>query len=131
MEEIKQKLLEMQKTILDDLQIDRDRSKTAISGDIGDDIDHATEDRNRELYQLLCERDQMKLEQIHQALEAIEANTYGVCEECGDKIGKKRLIALPFTKLCVDCKSEEERTKGINRPNEIITTFTGSDSGEL
>lgn len=132
MEEIKQKLLEMQKTILAELEIDRDRSKTAISGDIGDDIDYATEDRNRELYQLLCERDQTKLEQIHAALSAIESNKYGICEDCGEKIGKKRLIALPFTKLCIDCKNEEERMKGISRPSvETSTSFSGSDTGEL
>jgi DnaK suppressor protein len=132
MEEIKQKLLEMQKAILAELEVDRDRSKTAISGDIGDDIDYANEDRNRELYQLLCERDQLKLDQIHQALDAIEAKKYGICEECGEKIGKKRLIALPFTKLCVDCKNEEERMKGKTRPSiEYTTSFSGSDTGEL
>ncbi|MCG8336451.1 MAG: TraR/DksA family transcriptional regulator [Proteobacteria bacterium] len=132
MEEIKEKLLEMQETILNDLESDRDKSKTAISGDIGDDIDHANEDRNRELYQLLCERDQVKLEQIHRALDAIETNTYGVCEDCGEKIGKKRLIALPFTKLCVDCKNEEERTKGISRAtSDLSSSFSGSDTGEL
>jgi DnaK suppressor protein len=83
------------------------------------------------LYQLLHERDQNKLKQIHQALDAIEAKTYGVCEDCGEKIGKKRLIALPFTKLCVDCKNEEERTKGISRATSDISSFTGSDTGEL
>lgn len=131
MKEIKEKLLEMQQAILDDLEIDKDRSKTAISGDIGDEIDYATEDRNRELYQLLCERDQIKLEQIRQALEAIEAKTYGICEECGERINKKRLIALPFTKLCVDCKNEEERTKGVSRVPEVTKIYSGSDTGEL
>ncbi len=131
MEEIKQKLLEMQETILNDLEIDRDKSKNAISGDIGDDIDHATEDRNRELFQLMCERDQIKLEQIQKALDAIDQKTYGVCEDCGDKISKKRLIALPFTKLCIECKSEEERTKGINRVPERSASYSGSDTGEL
>ncbi len=131
MEEIKQKLLDMQKTILTDLEIGRDKSITAISGDIGDDIDHANEDRNRELYQLLCERDQNKLEQIRQALEAIDKKTYGICEDCGEKIGKKRLIALPFTKMCIDCKSEEERTKGVSRIPERTPSYSGSDTGEL
>lgn len=131
MKEIKEKLLEMQQAILDELEIDKDRSKTAISGDIGDEIDYATEDRNRELYQLLCERDQIKLEQIRQALEAIDNKTYGICEDCGEKIAKKRLIALPFTKLCVDCKNEEERTRGASRVPETTKIYSGSDTGEL
>lgn len=131
MEEIKSKLLEMQEAILADIETGRTKSKNAITGDVGDEIDYANEDRNRELYQLLCERDQQKLDQIQEALEAIEAKSYGVCEDCGEKIGKKRLIALPFTKLCVDCKNEEERTMGVSRNMDVMKTYTGSDTGEL
>lgn len=130
MEEIKQKLLEMQSAILADLELDRESTRSAISGDIGDEIDYANEDRNRELYQLLCERDQKKLVQIREALEAIDDKTYGTCEECGVKIGKKRLLALPFTNLCIECKSEEERTRGTGRSSEI-RSYSGSDTGEL
>ncbi|MBU3916889.1 TraR/DksA family transcriptional regulator [bacterium] len=131
MDEIKEKLLEMQQAIINDIEIDRVKSVSAISGDIGDDIDHANEDRNRELYQILCERDQIKLKRIRHALEAIENSSYGVCEECGEKIGKKRLMALPFTELCVDCKSEEERTKGVSKLPEAITDFSSSDNDDL
>jgi len=119
MDEIRAKLLEMQKTIIADIEIDRNKSASAVTDDIGDDIDHATEERDRELYQLLCERDQQKLRQIKAALESIDAKTYGICEECGCKISKSRLMALPFTKLCVDCKSEEERLKGVEKVPEL------------
>lgn len=115
MKEIKKKLLEMQSAILEDIENERAKSAAAVTDDIGDDIDHANEERSRELYQLLCERDQQKLIQIRAALESIDKSTYGVCEDCGDVIGKKRLIALPFTKLCIDCKNEEERLKGVDR----------------
>ena len=131
MEDVKQKLLEMQEAILNDLETDRNRPKNAISGDIGDDIDHANEDRSRELYQLLCERDQQKLVQIREALDAIEKGSYGVCDSCNDTIATKRLYALPFTKLCIDCKSEEERTKGVSKTSEIASSYSGSDTGEL
>jgi len=128
MNEIKAKLLEMQKAIMDDIQEERDKSASAVTDDIGDDIDHANEERNRELFQLLAERDQQKLKQIKEALDSIDANTYGVCEECGDKIGKARLIALPFTKLCVDCKSEQERLKGVEKAPEMpIQTYSEAD----
>lgn len=119
MKEIKEKLLEMQRAIMEDIEEERLQSATAVSDDIGDDIDHATEERNRELYQLLTERDQKKLKQIKEALDSIEAKTYGICEECGDKIKKARLMALPFTRYCVDCKSEQERTKGVEKGSEL------------
>jgi len=131
MEEIKQRLLEIQASIINDIEQDRDKSVNSISGDIGDDIDYATEDRHRELYQIFCERDQKKLKRIEHALELIEAKSYGICEECGEKIGKKRLMALPFTELCIDCKNEEERLKGIDRVPDKLSKYSGSDSGEL
>ncbi len=102
----------MQRSIVEEIEVDRNKSASAITDDIGDNIDHANEERYRELYQLLCERDQRKLEEIKHALKRIEDETYGICEECGNKIGKARLIALPFTQMCIDCKSEEERTTG-------------------
>ncbi|MDH5559856.1 MAG: TraR/DksA family transcriptional regulator [Deltaproteobacteria bacterium] len=102
----------MRKEINDDIEEDRIKSNSAITNEIGDEVDHASEERDRELYQLLGDRERKKLEQIEHALERIEDETYGICEECDSKISKKRLMALPFTMLCVDCKSEEERTKG-------------------
>lgn len=112
MEDIKSKLLEMQSIILNEIEADRNQSNSAITDDIGDDIDHANEERYRELYQLMCERDQKKLEQIKHAIERIDDESYGYCEECEEKISKPRLIALPFTRLCINCKTEEERLTG-------------------
>ena len=112
MEEIKKILNEMEKKIMDEMEADRSQSASAITDDIGDSIDHATEERSRELFQLMCERDRQKLDQIKQALGRIEDGSYGICEECEEKIGKARLMAMPFTQLCIECKNEEERTKG-------------------
>jgi len=133
MEEIKQKLLDMQQAIIDDIELDRDQSASVITGDIGDEFDRAAEDRSRELYQLLCERDQLKLKRIKHALASIEAKNYGSCQECGDKISKKRLMALPFTELCIDCANEEERIRGVERiPSDVsVENYSGSDRGEL
>ena len=105
-------LLEMQQKIIEEIELERVQSASAITNDIGDSIDHATEERDRELYQLLCDRDRAKLERIEQALVRIEEESYGECDECGNMIGKKRLMALPFTELCIDCKNEEESTRG-------------------
>lgn len=49
------------------------------------------------------------LEQIEVALERIEDGTYGLCEECGGKIPKQRLTAVPYATMCVKCASEVEQ----------------------
>ncbi len=49
------------------------------------------------------------LEQTERALSRIEDGTYGVCESCGNPVGKARLQAFPRATLCVTCKQREER----------------------
>lgn len=51
----------------------------------------------------LMENEEETLEQIESALERIEDGAYGVCDECGGKIPKARLNALPYTPYCVKC----------------------------
>ena len=57
----------------------------------------------------LMENEEETLRQIEASLERIEDGTYGDCEECGAKIPKARLEAIPYAALCVKCASELER----------------------
>ncbi|MEU3015999.1 MULTISPECIES: TraR/DksA C4-type zinc finger protein [unclassified Nocardiopsis] len=49
------------------------------------------------------------LAKSERAIERMDAGTYGVCESCGQAIGKARLQAFPRATLCVPCKQREER----------------------
>lgn len=110
--------------VLDDLHEAREHSATIIEGldseisglmrDSGDgagqdqaDIGSTTFERDHELTVLANERD--KLAQIDRALARIDDGTYGVCESCGEPIGKMRLMAFPRATLCMTCKQREER----------------------
>lgn len=57
----------------------------------------------------LMEAEEGILGRIEAALERLEDGTYGVCEECGVKIPKKRLNAIPFAAMCVKCASQYEQ----------------------
>ncbi len=46
---------------------------------------------------------------IIEALARIEDGTYGKCESCGKAISIERLKALPYTRLCIECKEKEEK----------------------
>jgi DnaK suppressor protein len=48
------------------------------------------------------------LHMIESSLERIEEGTYGQCEECGVKIPKARLNAIPYSVLCVRCAEQQE-----------------------
>jgi len=49
------------------------------------------------------------LTELNEALEQIENGTYGICAICSEPIHPNRLEAIPYTKLCLECKSKEER----------------------
>ena len=57
----------------------------------------------------LMETEEGSLDAIEQALERIEDGTFGACEECGVKIPKTRLNAIPYTPVCVKCAEKLEK----------------------
>ena len=58
----------------------------------------------------LMQSEEGTLDLIETALERIEDGVYGQCEECGVKIPKTRLNAIPYTTLCVKCASQLEQS---------------------
>jgi DnaK suppressor protein len=86
-----------------------DRLSDAV-GDAGDDqadVGAKTYEREHEL--ALAHNSRELLAQNKRALARIAAGTYGICESCGEPIGKARLQAFPRATLCVTCKQREER----------------------
>ncbi|WP_406478887.1 TraR/DksA family transcriptional regulator [Streptomyces sp. NBC_01615] len=81
------------------------------SGDgAGDDqADTGTKNITREHEMALAANAREMLEQTERALERLDAGTYGLCENCGDPIGKARMQAFPRATLCVECKQKQER----------------------
>ena len=77
------------------------------AGDDQADAGTKTFEREHELSLTANARDM--LVQTEHALERIAAGTYGVCESCGQAIGKARLQAFPRATLDVACKQREER----------------------
>jgi RNA polymerase-binding protein DksA len=55
------------------------------------------------------QRNSRLLYHIEEALDRIEKGKYGKCEECSQPIAKIRLEALPHARLCIECKSKEDK----------------------
>ncbi|MGW6984873.1 TraR/DksA family transcriptional regulator [Streptomyces sp. NPDC054932] len=99
------------------LRAELDASEVAISGLMRDSGDGAGDDQadtgtkniTRESELALAANASSMLEQTERALERLEAGTYGLCENCGQPIGKARMQAFPRATLCVDCKQKQER----------------------
>tara|TARA_B100001250_G_C19811934_1_gene796140 strand:+ start:1092 stop:1460 length:369 start_codon:yes stop_codon:yes gene_type:complete len=71
--------------------------------------DHGTDAMEREKSLLLAQRGGDYLDYLNEALERIEAGTFGVCRLCGGKIGRARLEAVPTATQCIECKSMQEK----------------------
>lgn len=111
--EVLKKLLEARAKILQEVTQKVRSESNSLKFEIGDIYDLASTERDRELSLTLGDRDREKLSEIDEALERIKDNTYGECEECGEPIAEERLRALPFTRVCVECQSRNEKEQRI------------------
>jgi len=117
LEKYRQKLLEKREQILKSLE---ESAKTDINekSGVGDDADIVTDEISRETYYRLTQADKETLYLIDLALRKIDSGTYGICEECGAIIGEKRLEAIPWVRLCIDCSQNEEIVRLFQQKNE-------------
>ena len=80
--------------------------------------DQALMDLERELGISLLEMQNRKRQLIDEALTRLAEGTYGICAECGAEISERRLEAVPFAKLCVECQSQQELIEKIEKGEE-------------
>lgn len=86
---------------------------TDQSGNLPDPNDRASAEADRSFELRIRDRERKLLPKIEAALGRIKDGNFGKCEECGEKIGMKRLEARPVTALCIDCKIlQEKKEKG-------------------
>lgn len=96
---------------------DLEASETELTAFLREPIDGAGDDQadagaksfEREHELSLVAGARAGLEQNLHALERLEDGSYGICESCGNPIGKLRLQAYPRATLCMTCKSTQER----------------------
>jgi DnaK suppressor protein len=102
----KRLLLEKQQE-LSSMQGDAQTRVPAAGGVQGDLIDQANADAEAELQIQLHRTDVRLLRAIEEAFTRIEKHTYGVCETCEHPISNVRLNAVPWTRLCRECKERQ------------------------
>ena len=93
-------------TQMEDVALNKDHSKTTSMPNHMAELGSGNFDQELTLSLLGSEND--TLNQIEAAIERIEDGRFGQCEECGGKIPKPRLEAIPYVALCVHCASQRE-----------------------
>lgn len=87
----------------------REMLASGVDGAGNDQADVGSTSLERDAEMSLAANQQVLLLQTEKALERLEDGSYGICENCGEPIGKLRLMAFPRATLCMECKRKEER----------------------
>ena len=113
----KKKLIEWKNEII------KSNSNTLFSKDVDqeisspDIIDQASSQAEKTLEMRTVNRQGKLLTKIEKAIKRIDDNTYGYCEDTGDPIEIKRLIARPIATLSIEAQEKHERNEKIFAEN--------------
>lgn len=80
-------------------------SLSDFGGMVNDQADEADSMSDAERNQALLRNSVTLLTQVNAAIERLDAGTYGKCVRCGKDIAARRLEALPYATLCIDCQA--------------------------
>ncbi|MED1602824.1 TraR/DksA C4-type zinc finger protein [Alkalihalophilus marmarensis] len=135
---LENKLLQMKKEIEDRVSDDTSEADLENQGEDTGELsnydnhpgDLATELHDRELEAALDQHSKDELEEINQALAAIEDGTYGICEVCGEPIPFERLEALPTARRRIehaDVNIEDETRRPVEEEVMNPTIAAGEE----
>ena len=88
----------------------KDVDQESSSADI---VDQASSQTEKSVEMRTVNRQIKLLSKIDKAIKKIKDNTYGYCEETGEPIGLKRLIARPIATLTIEAQEKHEKNEKI------------------
>ena len=87
-----------------------DHDDNSASADV---IDQATSYTGKTVEMKTVARNKKLINKIDNAVSKIEEGTYGYCEETGEEIGLKRLMARPIASLTVEAQENHEKQEKV------------------
>lgn len=94
------------------LHLHEDLKQREESVDVGDDMDQASSERDREFSLIIHQRHLRRLKQVDEAFERIDEGTYGLCEGTEEPIDPKRLLIMPLARFSIEYQQQQEKMLG-------------------
>lgn len=116
-------LLRERSEVGEQMQDHRRFLQTAGNADPSESFEIASNELEAGVLAFAVETDSNRLSQIEDALDRLEHNRYGICGECGRKIGRARLEALPYASLCIKCQSNAEAQGSTWQPARVAKSM--------
>lgn len=88
--------------------------------DVGDELDQAGTERDREFNLIMHQRHLRRLQQIQDAFQRIEEGTYGYCEGTDEPINPRRLVIMPLARYSLEYQEQQEKMLG-RSPEDTYT----------
>ncbi len=104
----RQHLQEWRESLLEESERTLEALRDARIHEVGDEVDRASRESDQALDLRTRDRYRKLLRKIDAALSRIDDGDYGWCEETGDPIGLKRLLARPIATLSVEAQERQE-----------------------
>ncbi|HEX4997470.1 MAG TPA: TraR/DksA C4-type zinc finger protein [Terriglobia bacterium] len=73
----------------------------------GDWIDQSSQESEIHIRLALQQTDSKLLRAVEEAIHRLDQGTYGICRDCEEEISLARLEAVPWTRVCKDCKEKQ------------------------
>ena len=75
----------------------------------GDWIDQSSQESDLHVHLAMKQTDTKVLRAIEEAIHRMDQGVYGICMDCEEEIKPARLAAVPWTRVCIDCKEKQSK----------------------
>ena len=106
LEEIKERLIAEREIIIAKL---KGNDLTLDDSETPDPVDLAVKNYSKNVMMAVSENDSRQLILVNEALERLDDDEYGLCQNCEKSIILKRLDAIPWARYCIDCQELQEQ----------------------
>lgn len=109
LDQARERLRQMRREVLREVQNGEAASRELGQDGVPDIGDMSAQTYSRDVLYNLGEVQRQKLRDIDTALERIDSGDYAVCMRCGEEIAPRRMEVRPFSRYCIECKTEVEK----------------------
>ena len=106
---VKEELLRLRAELLREVNESYETCRELGQDGVPDIGDMSANAYSRDVLFNLTESQLQRIRDIDAALERIAQGEYGVCMKCGEDIAPRRLEVRPFSRYCIECKTDIEK----------------------
>lgn len=92
--------------------VSNDLEQQKETSDVGDDLDQAVNERDREFDLIMHQRHLRRLQQVQDAFGRLQDGSFGFCEGTEEPINPKRLIIMPLARFSLEFQEQQEKMLG-------------------